>query len=563
MGVSCTAAVLLFFLPGASSALEPSPLAHQKSSFTNADDGDLTPVGVHTAIYGDDGMAVSWSTAAAFSEGALPKVRFGPTSGALSAEASGESASYLAGAKVHHHVVLAPLEPSTVYYYQMALGSSSSSNGDSPSEQQWSEELFFRTAPSSDTRNLTFAVFGDLGEAAVEHRGAATLQWLSQVKDDISLVWVAGDVGYADDSFLHLGCFFSFCYETVFDDFMAQLQAKGGASELPWMVTPGNHEADCHDFSCITKRAYREALWNFTAYNARFKMPSGPTGGNSNMWYSFNAGPAHFVSLDLETGYPGAAEEKRYVFKSGGFSGDMVAWLEADLKAVNRTEHPWVFVAGHHPMYNGGSVNTEMQAALEQLLYDYEVDAMFTGHVHSYERDYPVYQGQLESTSYVDPRATVHLLVGGAGNDEQRDSKRRSRIRRALRGGSSSEDEEVEEEEASSGGGAEQQQQQPREKAMAAAAAAAAGAGAGGVEAPKWVDPSKAVTEAADGRMYSRRSGSEDGDSADWVALEDKGHYGAGLVHIVNETHMHFEYVRTTAQKVFDDIWIVKNKNQR
>ena len=122
MGVSCTAAVLLFFLPGASSALEPSPLAHQKSSFTNADDGDLTPVGVHTAIYGDDGMAVSWSTAAAFSEGALPKVRFGPTSGALSAEASGESASYLAGAKVHHHVVLAPLEPSTVYYYQMALG---------------------------------------------------------------------------------------------------------------------------------------------------------------------------------------------------------------------------------------------------------------------------------------------------------------------------------------------------------------------------------------------------------------------------------------------------------
>ena len=67
--------------------------------------------------------------------------------------------------------------------------------------------------------------------------------------------------------------------------------------------------------------------------------------------------------------------------------------------------------------------------------------------MHSYERDYPVYQGQLESTSYVDPRATVHHLVGGAGNDEQRDSKRRSRIRRALRGGSSSEDEEVEEEE--------------------------------------------------------------------------------------------------------------------
>ena len=107
-------------------------------------------------------------------------------------------------------------------------------------------------------------------------------------------------------------------------------------------------------------------------------------------------------------------------------------WLQADM----HTAPPKAAPGGFRPM----------QAALEQLLYDYEVDAMFTGHVHSYERDYPVYQGQLESTSYVDPRATVHLLVGGAGNDEQRDSKRRSRIRRALRGGSSSEDEEVEEE---------------------------------------------------------------------------------------------------------------------
>ena len=54
----------------------------------------------------------------------------------------------------------------------------------------------------------------------------------------------------------------------------------------------------------------------------------------------------------------------------------------------------------------------------EGALYAFGVDALFTGHVHSYERDYPVWGGQLESTSYVDPRATVHIMVGGAGNDE-------------------------------------------------------------------------------------------------------------------------------------------------
>ena len=40
-------------------------------------------------------------------------------------------------------------------------------------------------------------------------------QWLSTVKEDISLIWHAGDVGYADDSFLHAGCMAHFCYEQV------------------------------------------------------------------------------------------------------------------------------------------------------------------------------------------------------------------------------------------------------------------------------------------------------------------------------------------------------------
>lgn len=37
------------------------------------------------------------------------------------------------------------------------------------------------------------------------------------------------------------------------------------------------------------------------------------------MWYSFNYGIAHFVSIDTETDFPGAPEEKRYVLPTGGF----------------------------------------------------------------------------------------------------------------------------------------------------------------------------------------------------------------------------------------------------
>lgn len=51
------------------------------------------------------------------------------------------------------------------------------------------------------------------------------------------------------------------------------------------------------------------------------------------MWYSFDYGNVHFISIDTETGYPGAAEEKIYVLPCGGF-GDQMTWLEADLKKV-------------------------------------------------------------------------------------------------------------------------------------------------------------------------------------------------------------------------------------
>jgi hypothetical protein len=58
-------------------------------------------------------------------------------------------------------------------------------------------------------RSLHFAVFGDLG-ARGDGRGDATMDYLNDLVNDetdpISLIFHTGDVGYADDSFLHVGC---------------------------------------------------------------------------------------------------------------------------------------------------------------------------------------------------------------------------------------------------------------------------------------------------------------------------------------------------------------------
>lgn len=73
------------------------------------------------------------------------------------------------------------------------------------------------------------------------------------------------------------------------------------------------------------------------------------------------------------------------MFPCGGFGGgkfeSQLAWLEADLVKANadRATRPWIFVQGHHPLYQGSSVNTEFQAAMEDLFYKYGVDIYFSG----------------------------------------------------------------------------------------------------------------------------------------------------------------------------------------
>jgi len=266
------------------------------------------------------------------------------------------------------------------------------------------------------------------------------------------------------------------------------------------MVAPGNHEADCHDPACLISSDKKEKLSNFTAFNERFQMPSEETGGVLNMYYSFNYGNVHFISLDTETAYAGAPEETKYVFPCGGFSTTFLSWLEADLLKANeqREERPWIFAMGHHPLYDGDSINTALQTAVEDLMYKYGVDIFFTGHEHFYERDLPVYKGVPEA-DYVNPLATTHLLIGGAGNDE-----------------------------------------------MHGVAA----------EVDRSGDPSPNKGEG----YTTWVKGDSDGA---WTAITDKdNHVGIGKVTIIDDSTLTFEYIRTLNVSVFDSITLTRDHSR-
>lgn len=370
---------------------------------------------IHIALTALGGLAISWMT---LSNLTMPTLKYGmsipsrlrPSINGLESnlytveyEAQGYSTSYYQ--TFHSHVLVNPLNliPGQDYYYRV---------GDKEFNI-WSDEFIFK-APELNKTSLTFAVYSDLCVV----NGDSTLSWLETVKDQVDLYWHGGDVGYADDSFLHPGCAFKFCYEETWNKYMNLIQPF--ASYKPYMVAPGNHEADCHDPACLGDETRKKVLSNFTAYNTRFRMPSQESKSQGlNMHYSFDYGLVHFISIDTETGFPGAEEENKYVLPCGGF-GNQLEWLKADLEAANasRTIRPWIFVQGHRPMYQGDFIDRAFQAAIEKLFYDYRVDIYFSGHIHSYERTWPVYQGIVTEQTYQNPRATTYIMLGGSGNDE-------------------------------------------------------------------------------------------------------------------------------------------------
>jgi 3',5'-cyclic AMP phosphodiesterase CpdA len=224
-------------------------------------------------------------------------------------------------------------------------------------------------------------------------------------------------------------------YESILNDYYDEMTAV--TTSKPYMVGPGNHESNCdnggttdttknitYDASiCIPGQA------NFTGYINHFRMPSEESKGTGNFWYSFDHGMAHYIQLDTETdlghGFIGNDEV-------GGSEGDgsgpfnslmnaQTNWLEADLAAVNRSQTPWVIVAGHRPWYLSDTNASDTicwtcKDVFEPLLIKYGVDLVLSGHSHVYERNAPLADGVIDANELNNPSAPWYITNGAAGH---------------------------------------------------------------------------------------------------------------------------------------------------
>jgi hypothetical protein len=406
---------------------------------------------IRLAYAGNTGMYVSWNT---FSQVLSPTVKYGLSASNLNMTASSNvSVTYTTSLTYNNHVKITGLKSDTVYYYQ-PVGTLMNMNVTGPFN-------FTTSRPAGVAKEYSVAVVVDMGtmgsQGLTTSAGTGvsvnntlkpgeinTIQSLTQYKDGFEFLWHPGDIAYADywlkeeiQGFLPNTTLADGAkvYESILNDYYDEL--TGVSAVKPYMVGPGNHEANCDNGGTTDTRynvTYTGSICmpgqtNFTGYRNHFRMPSTESGGTGNFWYSFNHGMTHFIQLDTETdlghGFiapdePGGSEAQN----AGPFNNTMNAqttWLEADLKAINRSQTPWVIVAGHRPWYlshanASGTICWTCKDVFEPLFIKYSVDLVLSGHSHVYERQAPLANGVADPAELNNPKAPWYITNGMAGH---------------------------------------------------------------------------------------------------------------------------------------------------
>lgn len=146
---------------------------------------------------------------------------------------------------------------------------------------------------------------------------------------------------------------------------------QGYAATKPTMPAVGNHEA-CQ--SCTGVSVLPLSNGNFTQYRARMhavELGAGKVSGSGNaIYYSFNQGLTHFIVFSAEA----------YAYNSGPeFLAAQLAFMSADLAAVDRSVTPWVVALVHKDW----TMEKEAFDAFYPVLDKGGVDILFCGHIVS------------------------------------------------------------------------------------------------------------------------------------------------------------------------------------
>ncbi len=281
-------------------------------------------------------------------------------------------------------------------------------------------------ARKSPKQSYKFAVFGDCGQDNLPQRQVA--RQVNQLNPDF--VQVTGDIVYSRGLISEYRTKF---YPIYNSDALPLLRSR------PMIGVPGNHDTAAAD---ITK--YPDAQAYYYYWNQPLNGPDVDAAGQPRKFegepadiqamltsagpslrrmgsFSFDYGNSHWIAIDTNTYLDWSAPQLR-------------EWLENDLKAAKSAT--WRFVTMHHPAFNSSKAHFSEQHPrwMADLFEKYKVDVVLAGHVHNYQRTYPLKfkvaagapkRGLVDGTFDLDKsfdgvkktktKAPVYLVTGAGG----------------------------------------------------------------------------------------------------------------------------------------------------
>lgn len=277
-----------------------------------------------------------------------------------------------------HKVSVSGLQPFTKYYYSVGTTTQVLSGPDSK------HHFTTSVVPGSYDQKVRIWAIGDFGKANTEEKDVME-SFLDYNADTLVNAWIwLGDNVYDDGKDDE--------YQTkVFDTtYYGKVMPY-----MPFMPCPGNH-----DYGVISPpQNSSDPNTHSGPYYDMIDVPiNGEAGGGvasgKKLYYSFDYGHVHFLSLNSELGAPlSSSDDWIGANPFGNFNGSpFTDWIEADLAANTQ---PWVIAYFHQPAHTAGSHLSSdawevymkaMRENIVPILEEHNVDIIINGHSHVYER---------------------------------------------------------------------------------------------------------------------------------------------------------------------------------
>ncbi len=263
--------------------------------------------------------------------------------------------------KTIHQIRITGLAAEAQYFYRVTAGAAGAEGAEAILS---SEVRTFQTACRPGTP-IAFAVIGDTQERPQIAKPVAELAWTQRPH----FLLLAGDlVDNGEEN--------SDWTEQFFPSLSPLI------SRVPLFPVLGNHEQNAR---------------NYFDYMA---LP------DPEYYYQFSYGDADFFMIDSNRNVDPGSEQYR--------------WLD---QALGESRAIWKFVCHHHPPYSSDendygdlwktNQSTRGDLRIRQLVPLYEkhhVDIVWTGHIHSYERTWPI-----RDNAAVEQGGTIYVVTGGGG----------------------------------------------------------------------------------------------------------------------------------------------------